>query len=324
MLERNGVNVAALRRRGLALPASCDSESTFSAARFLDVLVRVIDDTGDDLLALKMGQSLAFDSYGSFGFALMSCTTLGQALNLIIRYQPVLKPTPPWRLIPCSDGVLLRLKLTLGTQDQQQKLSELLFSSIHRACTLLLGQPLRGAVIELGYPAPKHARAYRQLLSVQTNFAASYSQFFLPGTLLELPVRTADPASHAVFHQQCEDLLRGLNRADNTSSKVRRMLIEKAGELPDIQWVASQLKVSERTLRRRLNKESSSFRSIVDEVKNVLACEYLTATDFTIAEIGHLLGYADTINFRRAFVRWNKLRPGSFRAQSRATGKVSL
>ncbi|MFQ3201853.1 MAG: AraC-like DNA-binding protein, partial [Zhongshania sp.] len=29
----------------------------------------------------------------------------------------------------------------------------------------------------------------------------------------------------------------------------------------------------------------------------------------------HLLGYGETVNFRRAFVRWNKLTPSQFREQ---------
>ena len=67
------------------------------------------------------------------------------------------------------------------------------------------------------------------------------------------------------------------------------------------------------TLGRRLESESTSFRAITDQVKNLLAKEYLTNTELSVADIAHLLDYTDTANFRRAFVRWNGKTPNAYR-----------
>jgi len=47
----------------------------------------------------------------------------------------------------------------------------------------------------------------------------------------------------------------------------------------------------------------------------LLAREYLAATELTVAEIAHLLDYSVTVNFRRAFVRWNGVAPSEYRQQ---------
>ncbi len=73
--------------------------------------------------------------------------------------------------------------------------------------------------------------------------------------------------------------------------------------------------VSERTLRRRLGAESTTFRATAEEVRDLLAREYLIETELTVADIAHLLGYSETVNFRRAFVRWNGVTPGAYRQQ---------
>ena len=73
--------------------------------------------------------------------------------------------------------------------------------------------------------------------------------------------------------------------------------------------------MSERTLRRHLEAESTSFRAIFDEIRNLLSKEYLLATELTVADIAHLLGYSETVNFRRAFVRWNEITPIEYREQ---------
>ena len=91
---------------------------------------------------------------------------------------------------------------------------------------------------------------------------------------------------------------------------------QSAGNFPNIDQVANKLHMSKSTLGRRLENESSSFRTIFDEVKNLLAKEYLTNTELTVADIAHLLDYTDTANFRRAFVRWNKVTPSEFREET--------
>jgi AraC-like DNA-binding protein len=71
--------------------------------------------------------------------------------------------------------------------------------------------------------------------------------------------------------------------------------------------------MSESTLRRRLKEESSSYRIICDEVRDVLAKKYLTTTNLTISDIAMLLNYSEAASFRRAFVRWNKVTPNDYR-----------
>ena len=113
-------------------------------------------------------------------------------------------------------------------------------------------------------------------------------------------------------------MLRGLGRAEKTTSKVRRLLIQSAGQFPSIAGVADSLYMSERTLRRRLQLESNTFRSILEEVRNLLAVEYLTKTDLAVGEIAHLLEYSETVNFRRAFLRWHGMTPSAYRQQARS------
>lgn len=81
--------------------------------------------------------------------------------------------------------------------------------------------------------------------------------------------------------------------------------------------VAAQFRMSERTLRRRLQEEATSYQEILDDVRAELARHYLTKEKQGIAEVGFLLGFSDQSAFTKAFRRWTGQTPADFvRAKS--------
>ena len=303
-----------LERRGIDRPFEVEGEGA------LVLLEAAVDLCGDPSLMIRLGQKLGIKSYGSFGFALMSCANVRESIQLLLRYGHVLF-RPSWEVHELDGGLILRAQITKGTARQQQFLAELLSSNLIAVGRALYGSKVErseGSKIFFTHQQPAHSAYYHQAFKASLTFDAEHNQVFLPSDVLDIPVRTADRAKHVVFQQQCEEMLRGLNAVEKTTVAVRHLLIQSAGEFLDINQVASRLNMSERTLRRRLEKEATSFRSIIDEIKGLLAREYLTKTRLTIADIAHLLDYAETVSFRRAFVRWNGVTPREYRQHKKS------
>lgn len=277
----------------------------------LETAVELAEDPG---LAIRLGQGVGIASYGAFGFALMSCANLRESTALLLRYGKVFFE-PNWESHDHDGGLLLRLNLTVGTPTQQLLVSELCFSQLSFVGRSLYRGQIEGAEIHFSFPKPPHSACYKPALNASVKFDCEHSQLFLPAQALDTPVRTANPSEHVVFHQQCEEMLRSLKSAEKTTAAVRRLLVQSAGDFLDIAQVAERLHISERTLRRRLEAESTSFRATVEEIRDLLAREYLAKTELTVADIAHLLDYAETVNFRRAFVRWNSVTPREYRLQ---------
>ena len=91
--------------------------------------------------------------------------------------------------------------------------------------------------------------------------------------------------------------------------------MRKPGEFPDMEAVAAALKMTSRTLRRRLEAEGTSFLAIVDDVRCSLATEYLKTTKMSTEDVAMLVGFSDTANFRRALKRWTGKGPAELRQQ---------
>jgi AraC-like DNA-binding protein len=291
-----------------------DPQPILAGAESLQLLETAVKLTGDPSLVIRLGQQIGIDSYGTFGFALMSCANLRESLDLLLRYGKVFFESM-WEVHDHDGGLLLRLNLTLGTPAQQQLAAELYFSQLSAIGSSLYRGRLEGAELHFNFPKPSHASSYHSVLKAAVTFGSEHNQLFLPPQVLDTPVRTASQSEYVVFHQQCEEMLYSLSSVEKTTTAVRQLLIQSAGEFLDISEVAERLHISERTLRRRLNAESTNFRATFDEIRDLLAREYLADTQLTVAEIAHLLDYSETVNFRRAFARWNGVTPSEYRQQ---------
>lgn len=93
------------------------------------------------------------------------------------------------------------------------------------------------------------------------------------------------------------------------AERVKRLLQEGHDQTA----IAETLKVSTKTLARRLSLEGCSFRDLANEVKCQRATSLIHA-GLTVESISEQLGYEDTRSFRRAFRRWMSASPSQYRA----------
>ncbi len=123
----------------------------------------------------------------------------------------------------------------------------------------------------------------------------------------------ANPATVQMCEQQCEALLATLDVQEGLLPRLRRLLLARPGEFPDLDSVARALHTSGRSLRRHLASQGTSYQQVLDEVRKRLALQYLSTTHLPLQEIAYLLGFNDASNFRRAFRKWTGRMPSDYR-----------
>jgi AraC-like DNA-binding protein len=93
---------------------------------------------------------------------------------------------------------------------------------------------------------------------------------------------------------------------------VRERLIRVGGADTGMDAVARELNMSPRTLRRRLEEAGTSYRSLVDEVRETLAEELLDTGALSVEDVAIRLGYAEASSFIYAFKRWKGITPAAY------------
>ena len=270
--------------------------------------------TKDEALMIKLGQRVDVTYFGSFGFALMSCSDFTEAIKLINRYQLLLGTGINFIVLADSNNTkhTLRVSINILSNLQKKLVTELIISQSIYLLKIITNNKLKFK-ISFQYEGINNKELYESILKCDVEFNQLHNEISIPIDISKEKLISANSAVHIIYEEQCERLLRDLNKIENFSAATRRILLQAGDDFPDIKKVAYKLHISESTLRRRLKEESSSYRKICDEVRDILAKKYLTTTNLTISDIAMLLNYSEAASFRRAFVRWNKLTPNDYR-----------
>lgn len=119
---------------------------------------------------------------------------------------------------------------------------------------------------------------------------------------------------YAQLIEQAEKYLKSLYAQDNYAAQLKRLLAEllAAGEA-NADDACRALKLSRRTLQRRLRAEKTSFQKVLNEVRAVLAVNYLSDKRLKALEVAMLLGYSSISAFTTAFKSWYDMPPAEYR-----------
>jgi AraC-like DNA-binding protein len=171
---------------------------------------------------------------------------------------------------------------------------------------------LRPEEVRLAHAAPANPAGYRVAYGVPVVFDAEPSCVVVPAKMLDMPVRTADPALRRILQRQVRDFW--ARTEPSMAERTQRMLAAHvtSGE-PTLELVAVGLGIGPRTLNRCLQAEGTSFRAILDQVRHDVARQLLGTTRMPVTEIGLALGYASPPGFVRAFRRAAGLPPNEWR-----------
>jgi AraC-like DNA-binding protein len=84
-------------------------------------------------------------------------------------------------------------------------------------------------------------------------------------------------------------------------------------EMPSFEELTGLLNMSARTLRRRLEKEGTSYQRIKDNARRDVAISLLSREGKTVSEVAEQVGFSDPSAFHRSFKKWTGQSPGSYR-----------
>jgi AraC-like DNA-binding protein len=109
-------------------------------------------------------------------------------------------------------------------------------------------------------------------------------------------------------------VLAKLPEVEGVSERVLQALQRRVGHAPmAIEYIASDLNLSKRTLQRRLQQQEASFAQLRDSLRFHYAIQYLIDDHMSVDSVSSSLDFSDRTSFTNAFKRWTNLSPSVFR-----------
>ena len=313
VLEPTGVSRVELLRGTGQEDSDPQGALSLTALQLNTVCTNALEISKDSQLGMKFGSQISIASQGIFGYALMTSSTIGDALKLLVRYNRVILPSIGIELQRQDTELELWVKAAHLPQALERFYTEVLYAAIINSGSILLGRQTAIINLQLGYAPPADLSLYHTIFSPQVRFNAVRSSMFFDYASLDSAISTSNPIARDIFQRECDRLISRDSKGGMVSERVQQILLQAGSEFPTSARVAVQLHMSESTLQRHLAKEGNRYQHLLDQVRYRLALEYLQGTNLPVAEIASLLGFSDAANFRRSFKRWSATTPSAVR-----------
>ncbi|OXR40171.1 putative HTH-type transcriptional regulator [Nocardia cerradoensis] len=293
-----------------------DSSTKVSFRQAADVLRRAVRALPGRPLGMQVGGRDMLLSMGMLGVALRSCATLSEAIAVGIELHQVSGSLMDLELERFDNSVAIRLRERSPEPELIAFLCEEVLCSTTVLARSVIGPDWSPGRVELTYPPPPYAHQYESFLRCPVEFSATANRIVLPATALGLPLPTHDKPTQAVAIEACRRLL-DLGRSGPTITvTVETLLEQNLRQPPTMTDVADRLHVTERTLRRQLADAGESFSAVRDRVRERRATYLLRESGLPVTTVAREVGYSDTREFRRAYIRWTGHSPSAARSRT--------
>lgn len=312
---RSGGDVEQLRGQFSLPEVAPGTPMTVPLAVYLSVCEAASRMLEDPYLGLNMARNAPRGFYGVMEFAARSAPTLGEALNRLKRYQRFINPSI--EISQVSEGELTtiehRIAGELGCGRHSNEFTIAMIVRLSRELTQTEISPHR---VYFAHSAPKDISELIHFFGARCaiDFDRLRNGLVIDASLLSREVVSADEELLHTLDRVAAMLLPEAPPATTMLVRVREQVKQELrGRAPTLDDVAQNLRMSPRTLQRRLGEHHTSFHAVLDDVRRELAVHHLEHSALPLGEIAFFLGYSDTRAFLRAFRRWTRTTPQSYR-----------
>lgn len=270
----------------------------------------------DPAIGLRLGSEETVEQYEPIAIAALCARSSSDSLERIARYKQLTCPEK----IEITRGQresAVQFRWLLAQEAAPGILTDLCFSWILTILRRGTGESIVPLRVELNRPAENH-QIYSQFFSASVQFSAGRDALIFRTEDIERPFRTHNPELLAMVAPALEEELNRRSAQQSVPERVRRIVQARmAGRRPILREVARELKMSVRTLQRRLLEHGATFQQVVEDARRELAKHYLVHSPLELHETAYLLGYEDANSFVRAFHTWEGMPPAHWRATQR-------
>jgi len=322
---QSGVAPAAELLHGVTSTESALAEAEFIDAVQLGVLFRNYDRCIDDCAwTARLGSQFSIAAHGPLGFAALSAPTLGEAMDVMGSLYASRNTAMTAQTYATDTHYLLRVDDATGESDLARWLVEVVLKVIEVLLSTILGHPVgKNVIISFSHAALPDSARLVSAYSAAVIFDASENSIAVPLAWRHLPSPLYDESVYRANLIRCRELIAAREQAGSVAFSVRNRLCNhfdtqmlytgQPCRPPTLEQLADSMHLTPRTLIRKLQREHSSYKEVLEGLRREYAERLLKDARLNVVDVAEILGYREAANFSRAFRRWYGAAPAAWR-----------
>ncbi len=255
--------------------------------------------TGERFPGAAVGRRFRLADLGTWGAAVSRAGTLREACETASSGVGLVHQGTELRLR--TNGRFATLSFAFLGRSRVDPRQHILGSlAVLRSVALLAGVP-EAVGVQFSQPYERAGEHLEETFGASLQFGCMTDGITIDREILDLPVNLQDTPYR--------DGADPVETAASLGALVKDML--PYGGV-SVERVAGLLRMSTRTLQRRLRDFGFSFEEIIDDVRRVEAIRSVISGASSAIEIAFMLGYSDQAHFSRAFKRWVGMSPRDY------------
>lgn len=267
--------------------------------------------SGDEAFGLRVARVFHPSQLDSLGFAWLASYSLRDGFARLARFAKVVNTRASLHVSDTADGLSVEHAIAVDS------LNPVVMNDTWMALTMALckvnaGENFTPSSVCMTRPAPRDIAPFEALFGVRPLFGQAANVMLIAAEDADRQHLGANPLI-AQMHDELTARFLGTPGNDFVS-RARDIAIRRltSGDI-SIEVMASELNISARSVRRRLEEQGQNFRTLLDDVRKELAEAYLSTNTLALSEVAYMLGFSSQSAFSRAYQRWHGVAPSHVR-----------
>jgi AraC-like DNA-binding protein len=302
-----------MSKAGLCPADLADSDGRLPFEAYVAIMRAAQDLCGDPALALHFGEAVDLAEFSIVGLIMNASATMGEAFAQMQRFGRLTLETEelsngPRFALTSREGQLWMVDMR-ADPDAFPELSEGAFARLVCGPRRFLPEP-HVLEVQFSHPAPAWRDEYDRIFQCPVSFSSGWNAMRLDPRIATWPVALQPRYVFGVLIQRADSLLQELEEQKTVRGQVEAILLPllHTGDV-SADDVSQAMGFSRQTLFRKLKAEESTYKEVLDALRNRMALRYLNGGKASVNETAYLVGFSEPAAFSRAFKRWTGKSP---------------
>ncbi len=257
--------------------------------------------------------------FHALGYAMMSSSSLHDALERLARYKRVVSNTCTIEISEQNNDLLFELHIDTYPDSKRPVLEsclvETFLATIVTFSRELVGTHISPTLVKLTAIEPDINDMYlASFFDCDVEYGCESNSLTFSRKVADAALLVGNTIITLTHEKLLDELLNRIDKGDLIYLVKTIIYKELPMGAPSQNVIAKQLGMSLRNLQRKLVEKGTTYKDLLDTTRKKLALDYIRQQHISFSETGYLVGFASVSNFNRAFKRWTNKTPTEYRS----------